>query len=81
MGTAKIRDGWWLRDLYVEHRWRGLGLGRSLLSAGLTAARSGGARVVSLRSAPNDRRARALLNGFGFKPAEGDGSVQVLVLS
>jgi GNAT superfamily N-acetyltransferase len=77
----EIRQNAWLLDLYVEHRWRGLGFGRSLLSAGLTAALSGGARRVSIRAIDDDRRAHALLSGFGFKPADGDRTVQVLVLS
>jgi signal peptidase I len=78
----EIRDRWWLRDLYVEHAWRGLGLGSALLTAALGASRSAGAEqvAVQLRS-PADRRALALLRVFAFKPEDGDATVQVLVLS
>ncbi len=53
-------------DLVVDPNTRGLGIGRSLLAAGMRAAQSHGAVQATMQLDPNNHPARALCIQFGF---------------
>lgn len=60
-----------LNDLYVHAGGRGLGVGRALLEACRDAARAAGAARLVLETGDDNRRAQALYEAFGFRPASG----------
>jgi ribosomal protein S18 acetylase RimI-like enzyme len=67
----------YLAELYVVPCQRRRGLGRALLQAAMTAARSRGADHMDLGTSDSDVAARALYESLGFSNREGkpDGSV------
>jgi putative acetyltransferase len=52
--------------MMVDSAWRGKGVGRALLEAGIAWARSVGAHKVALQHWPTNERAAALYERFGF---------------
>lgn len=57
----------WLEDVVVDEAWRGQGLGKSLVLAGLQRARERGASRVDLTSNPARTAANALYQALGFE--------------
>lgn len=54
----------------VEHAWIGGGEGRALADAFTSWAHQKGAVCIRMACHPADERARGILDGLGFKPAE-----------
>jgi putative acetyltransferase len=52
--------------MMVDSAWRGKGVGKALLEAGIAWARSVGAHKVALQHWPTNERAAALYERFGF---------------
>jgi ribosomal protein S18 acetylase RimI-like enzyme len=59
-----------IEDVVVDEAARGLGLGRTLVTAALEAAAAADARYVDLTSAPHRVSARALYQRVGFEARE-----------
>ncbi|GAB2619081.1 N-acetyltransferase [Paractinoplanes abujensis] len=66
LGTA-----WLVRDLFVPPRARRRGVARALLAHVVTAARSAGARRVSLQTEADNEPALTLYAEAGFRPVTG----------
>ena len=65
-----VRRYVYLHSLIVERGWRGHGIARRLIGAGLAWARRRGATQARLEMAFGNRGARALYASFGFTPRE-----------
>jgi ribosomal protein S18 acetylase RimI-like enzyme len=53
-------------DLVVDDKWRGRGIGKTLVKAAVEVARESGVRYVDLTSAPTRTAARGLYEALGF---------------
>ena len=60
----------WIEDVVVDEAARGHGVGEALSNAALDAARSRGAKAVSLTSRPSRAAANRLYQGIGFSPRD-----------
>lgn len=56
----------WVEDVVVDHSVRGMGVGATLLEAGIERARAAGARSVELTSRPSREAANRLYARAGF---------------
>ncbi len=56
-----------LEDVVVGKAMRGSGIGRKLLAAAIETARADGCLRITLLTDPDNARAHALYEGFGFK--------------
>jgi ribosomal protein S18 acetylase RimI-like enzyme len=56
-----------MKRLYVRPRWRGLGIGKSLIEAVLGEARRIGYRAIRLDTLPSMVAARAIYEAIGFR--------------
>jgi len=61
-GTATVRD------LFVEGKYRGKGIGNEMMAASLAAMKKKGITSVSLTVNEKNKRARSLYKKAGFKP-------------
>ena len=59
----------WIPELVVSEPFRGAGIGRALLEAGLRAATRLGAERATLESGPQRATAQGLYRSLGFEPA------------
>lgn len=60
----------WIEDVVVDERARGRGVGRSLTTAAIEAARAAGARTVELTSRAARVEANAMYQRLGFEQRE-----------
>ncbi|MEM1213416.1 MAG: GNAT family N-acetyltransferase [Planctomycetota bacterium] len=78
--TVSTAEGGWvatLEDVVVAPAYRGQGIGRRLLDAGLDAARAKGCRRVSLLTDADNHRAQKVYHSRGFT----DSSMRLLRLT
>lgn len=61
----------YLAELYVVPERRGRGIGRTLMTAAMAAAREQGAGYMDLATGEQDAAARALYESLGFSRSEG----------
>ena len=67
--TMRGAPGVYVQDLYVLDEWRGIGVGRMLLSEAMKAAELGwDARYLTLGVNPKNSAARAVYERMGFRP-------------
>jgi len=63
-------DGWWIANLHVGTRCRGLGVGTAIVRHLVERAKRDGAAEVLCLVAPGNSASRGLFGKLGFEPAE-----------
>ena len=69
--SLSLREFWMVRDLFVDPRWRRIGVARTLLDAVRAAAALRGALRLTVQTEDDNAAALRLYERYGFVPVTG----------